>query len=444
MTSNATTPPPMDIWATPLMRPPPGVVPNFVNPESRAYLIRTGMGSSLAVMLLFVGLRLYTRGRLTRSFGVDDYLCILATATITTYAALILSFIDRPEGRHGWDIPLGEVLTNHYWLEATMASVFVYCWANMFAKLTLLVLYLRIFRPASIARWSIWVSIVTIVLFYLATFSGYMGLCVRAGVPLYQSITELTCANNTLKISKAQGWFGLISDVVILVVPLPLVWQLSLTRKRRIGVLSVFLTGLAACGVSAASLAKRYSLVEQGADRTWENAILFLYCMLELAIGVICSCMPVIAIVLKGFLASMNETWNSVRRYGTQLLTNNRSPPGSGGPASKIPSRSESLEEHELPEIPSANVSGIRTFIRKLGGGSNNGSTVEKTNNNNTVATIDTLKSIDQNYHVQLKKINDAESGSQGPPPSRGGQSSKSVNTAQGSRGTSKSTPSRR
>lgn len=30
----------------------------------------------------------------------------------------------KPEGRHGWDIPLGEVLTNHYWLEVGLSYAF--------------------------------------------------------------------------------------------------------------------------------------------------------------------------------------------------------------------------------------------------------------------------------------------------------------------------------
>ncbi|KAK3374270.1 hypothetical protein B0T24DRAFT_594375 [Lasiosphaeria ovina] len=411
-------PPGIDIWKIPLLPPPPGVIPNFVDPPSQAHMLRSGMGSILGIMLVFVVLRLWTRIRLTRSLGSDDYLCILATACVFAYSGLVLSFIGNPEGKHGWDIPLGEVLTNHYWLEATMASVWVYCWATLFVKLTLLVLYLRIFRPSAWGRWPILITIALISGFYVATFAGYVGICAKAGSPLWETIQDLNCANNSLKISKAQGWFGLFSDLAILIIPLPLVWQLSLTSKRKVGVMAVFLTGLAACIVSAVALAKRYSLVEQGADRTWENSVLFLYCTLELSIGIICSCMPVMAVVLKGFMTGLNQTWNSVRNLGTRLLTGNRSPPVSGQ-VSKIPSQTGSHEqEQELPDdiIPSGNVTGLRSFIRRLGRTNN-----DKTVASDHIATVDTVNGTDETYHVQLKKMYDVDS----TPPSRGGQSSR-------------------
>ncbi|KAG8412698.1 hypothetical protein J3459_013768 [Metarhizium acridum] len=82
---------------------------------------------------------------------------------------------------------------------------------------------------------------------------------------------EFQCAGSILSIFKAQGWYGLISDVYILAIPLWLVWDLNLPLKRKAAVLGVFSTGLAACAISAASLAQRQKLVGHDANRTWEN-----------------------------------------------------------------------------------------------------------------------------------------------------------------------------
>lgn len=115
----------------------------------------------------------------------------------------------------------------------------------MFTKLTLLTLYLRIFKPAFWARIAIWLGISITIIFYLATFIGYSSICIHAGVPIWESMVELRCANNSLMISKAQGWYGLISDVYILCIPLSLLWGLNLNSKRKLGVMTVFLTGFA-------------------------------------------------------------------------------------------------------------------------------------------------------------------------------------------------------
>jgi hypothetical protein len=62
----------MDLANTPLFPPPPGVVSNFVNPENRGGILIAVSAVCLALLLIFVPLRLYTRIRITQSFGLDD------------------------------------------------------------------------------------------------------------------------------------------------------------------------------------------------------------------------------------------------------------------------------------------------------------------------------------------------------------------------------------
>ena len=77
--------------------------------------------------------------------------------------------------------------------------------------------------------------------------------------------------------------------------------------------------------MSAVTLAQRVALVKQGADRTWDNSLIYIYVYgwrlvspfmlqtnglvstLELCIGLICSCLPVILVPLKGLI----KTWNT-------------------------------------------------------------------------------------------------------------------------------------
>lgn len=56
----------------PVHPPPPGVTSNFIDPLSRAYQTRIAIGVMLALMVPLLFLRLYTRLRVTKTFGLDD------------------------------------------------------------------------------------------------------------------------------------------------------------------------------------------------------------------------------------------------------------------------------------------------------------------------------------------------------------------------------------
>lgn len=59
-------------WNVPAMAPPPGVIPNFKNPESKAYESITTTAVCVSLMMPFFALRIYSRVFVTRSLGWDD------------------------------------------------------------------------------------------------------------------------------------------------------------------------------------------------------------------------------------------------------------------------------------------------------------------------------------------------------------------------------------
>lgn len=65
-------PPNADLSKIPAMKPPPGEIPNFVDPPSIGNAIIIVNVVFLALMLGFVTVRVYTKGVLSRSLGWDD------------------------------------------------------------------------------------------------------------------------------------------------------------------------------------------------------------------------------------------------------------------------------------------------------------------------------------------------------------------------------------
>lgn len=64
--------PVLDLSKIPAASPPPGVVPNFVDPPSQAHIPRIFTYVTLPPMLLFIALRIYARIVITHKFGLDD------------------------------------------------------------------------------------------------------------------------------------------------------------------------------------------------------------------------------------------------------------------------------------------------------------------------------------------------------------------------------------
>lgn len=64
--------PPALLAVVPALAPPPGVTPNFIDPPSREDLGKGFVYAFLPIMVCFVTLRMYTRARISRTFGLDD------------------------------------------------------------------------------------------------------------------------------------------------------------------------------------------------------------------------------------------------------------------------------------------------------------------------------------------------------------------------------------
>ncbi len=62
--------------------PPPGVIPNLVNPYSEGYILITVGTIMMGIMFVFVAMRLFVRLKIQRKFTPDDceYLALMPTS----------------------------------------------------------------------------------------------------------------------------------------------------------------------------------------------------------------------------------------------------------------------------------------------------------------------------------------------------------------------------
>jgi hypothetical protein len=116
------------------------------------------------------------------------------------------------------------------------------CVVYLNLKLAFLVTYRRIFAPAAVYKWAINAGIVVVTLFYVGSFFWLIFKC-QPIAKSWNPFLEGTCADEFVPGGET-GIFNVISDVYILLLPIPMIWKLQTDVKRKVQLLTVFSVGL--------------------------------------------------------------------------------------------------------------------------------------------------------------------------------------------------------
>ena len=118
-----------------------------------------------------------------------------------------------------------------------------YCPTIFFTKLSLLLLYLRLFSPNQTNKYAIYIGIMANLVFYATNVVIFGVLCLpRHGQTWLESLENTKC-ERTIVLEYAQGIFGVVSDFYLFLIPIPTVIKLKLPLRKKVGVLAIFATG---------------------------------------------------------------------------------------------------------------------------------------------------------------------------------------------------------
>ncbi|KAI9375556.1 hypothetical protein BJX61DRAFT_549254 [Aspergillus egyptiacus] len=269
----------------PAVPPPPGVESNFDDPPSRQPAIIAMLAVFVSLMLLAVLVRVYARARILKSWGWDDTTCILTAIGSLANMGSFVKLLDLGLGRHMWDIPVTVFMSesNARFLAASIA----YPWTVGFTKISILLLYRRLF-PLSRIRIGIWIGIIMIGTLYGA-FIIISGVNIAKCVTVSPNISPF-CDFVHLGLVIWQAAFNVVTDFYLVILPLPRILRLQISTKRKIGLCITFASGLGACAASIARLAISVRNLFTGWDAMWVSGKLALYSIAEINIGIIVSC----------------------------------------------------------------------------------------------------------------------------------------------------------
>ena len=188
--------------------------------------------------VIFVTIRLYTRYFVNRSVGSDDYVALITLPLCIAYGVLIGISTQHGMGLHEADFT--PELTQQYYLWISIASEF-YVLSLMGYKFAILLLYLRIYNVNRTFRWACYVTMF-VIFGYL--FSNLWTEFFGCDPPQKTWMSNLPghCIDG-IKSDYAYGSLNWISDLVLFVLPIPMVWRTQLKTKEKIGVMIIFMFG---------------------------------------------------------------------------------------------------------------------------------------------------------------------------------------------------------
>ncbi|PIA92171.1 hypothetical protein CB0940_09437 [Cercospora beticola] len=229
--------------------------------------------------------RLFTRIAIVKQPGIDDFIITIALIfTIALTACMVLQ-VKYGMGRHAASLSPND---NKYSLIWFWASVWIYYPALMFAKLSILFQYLRIFPDRRFRRWC-WILMAVIVAWTGWAFFSALFACWPIQHFWDDSIPG-ACLNR-LAVWFSNAAMNIVTDIATTVLPLPVLKSLNLPKRQRYILMVVFGMGGVVCIISIMRLSALYAISVSN-DVSWDNPLAAIWSSLEVNVGIVCSCIP--------------------------------------------------------------------------------------------------------------------------------------------------------
>ncbi|KAF2966245.1 hypothetical protein GQX73_g7356 [Xylaria multiplex] len=264
----------------PALEPPPNVSSNFDNPSNLNTAGYVVPSIALAITTIFVFIRLYTRFFIVRRARLEDYL-ILAGYGIyvgTTYAVFRLVtnvgfFV------HQWDIRFRDLSEYLYAIHicANLYSVHI-----LVSKAAILLEWLHIFVPGGTRNAFFWACHILLwvnVLFYFSIIIVANLVCFPFAL-IWDKTLEGTCIDGKV-IEVTSAVLNLTSDVIILVLPQRVIWNLQMKMQKKIGFSVIFAIGILAVTAAAFRLSSATDYYHSK-DATYVASALILWSLVEM------------------------------------------------------------------------------------------------------------------------------------------------------------------
>ncbi|KAI6796498.1 hypothetical protein KC327_g16593 [Hortaea werneckii] len=256
--------------------------------SSRLALIVVGAIFTL-IGTISVVLRFVTAAVRSRPVGKDDWFMLLAWLSSIGFTAASYVSVAWGVGFEKGDAP-------DWWALEAIKAVYVieifYYFSLFFVKVSILMLYLRL--AGSLRTFLYWGAIGTLVIIVAQFVSTVVVVGVQC-LPMstyWDPTVEGTCININ-DFFYSTNIFTIITDIMIIGLPIATLWKLNCPRAQKYGIMLAFLLG----GISTiASCIRMYSIqiFTESPERMRDAAPINTWSFIEINLGILCCSAPAI------------------------------------------------------------------------------------------------------------------------------------------------------
>ncbi|KAL4948458.1 hypothetical protein BDW69DRAFT_203517 [Aspergillus filifer] len=279
----------------------------------------------IIVAVLSVVLRLFNRV-MVGQVGLDDYTIVAAL-----FVAVAISGVGFPLKTHGlgkniWTIRFSDIdeCMKLFFIEEVLYTV-----STALIKVSMLLLYLRLF-PNPLLRIAIFTSLAITTSWAVGSFFAQLFSC--SPISYYWKQWDMEheghcISHNDLLLS--HSIINIVLDVLVILLPMPVLVKLHMSLEKRIGMCLMFAVGLVVTVISILRLVETVGF-NTTMNPTKDFVPVGVWSLLEIDIGIMCSCMPGIRALCKRLYAIL---FNKPTGYtgSSRTKPSNSGGSGSGG-----------------------------------------------------------------------------------------------------------------
>ncbi|KAH8594916.1 hypothetical protein B0O99DRAFT_166811 [Bisporella sp. PMI_857] len=294
-------------------------------PAAVPVVITTILFTSIAFIV--VSLRICTRVVMLKNAGADDYLMLASMLSSIGFAVVVFMQI-----KYGLGSPFASMPQEHLtkFLQCLWATIPVYNLALTFSKLSIICQYMRIFTQEKVVKLCK-IMLGILVVYGLWTVIGSACMCMP--VSHFWDLSPKGSCMNKLAFWFSNAALNITTDIMIFAIPMPLLKQLQLPKRQKIGLMFVFGFGAFVCVTSVIRLKALYE-ISVATDTALEGVNAAIWSGIEINVAIACASLPslkpLIGKILPGFLSTTSSRDRSNMNYlsderGSHQLSNMRS-----------------------------------------------------------------------------------------------------------------------
>ncbi|KAF2641565.1 hypothetical protein P280DRAFT_426256 [Massarina eburnea CBS 473.64] len=279
----------------PIVPAPVGYVVDLENPQRRGEDIIAWagiVGMVIATALLII--RAYTKVVLVKKITSDDW-CLLMSWIFSIPVQFLITY-RAPAGLigiHAWELTGHQLNTV---AKITLTTTVLYSPALAFAKLSFLCLYLNL-NPGKGFRTGVYLTMLVVIGSCVSIVFSLLLACRPFAKNIDVTVREGQCLNKAA-LYIATGVLNMITDIMVLILPIPMVLGLKMAKSRKIMVILLFSVGSITCITSAVRVALLPPML-YSKDSSWDTVYPSLWILIEASLIIITGTLPTIRLFLR-------------------------------------------------------------------------------------------------------------------------------------------------